>query len=101
MTSNQIVQNKQEYNQSVGFLLLSAVLITLFLFFIDEGYYNFNWTSNVGSWMVFFIYTGVIFVAQLLIYKLLHSIPKRSSKVFLSILSGAVIGIFALVRFVF
>ncbi len=48
-------------------LLLYAILITLFLFYIDEGYYNFNWMKERGAWIIFSIYVLLIYGLQLLI----------------------------------
>lgn len=38
----------------------SALLVSLMLFYIDEGYYDFRWMSNVGNWIAFVVYAGVI-----------------------------------------
>lgn len=46
---------------------LLAVLLTTFLFFIDEGYYNFNWMLSWGNWVVFIIYTTVIIAFQVIV----------------------------------
>ena len=46
---------------------LSALIIVLFLFFIDEGYYNFNWMANWGNWIVFVMYMAIFFPIQWLI----------------------------------
>ena len=63
-------QNK--INHRPLFLITSIVLV-LFLFFIDEGYYNFNWMKSFGSWIVFTIYAVVLFFGQYLT----HSIIKK------------------------
>lgn len=34
----------------------TSVLVIFFLFFIDEGYYNFNWMKEPGNWVAFVIY---------------------------------------------
>lgn len=47
--------------------LLIAVVTTLFLFYIDEGYYDFRWTENAGNWFVFVIYVGMIWGLQLVL----------------------------------
>lgn len=47
--------------------LLIAVVITLFLFYIDEGFYNFKWMLNIGNWIAFLIYVSVIYGAQLIL----------------------------------
>jgi hypothetical protein len=41
--------------------LILASLLTLFLFYIDEGYYNFKWMLNPGNWIVYFFYVVVLF----------------------------------------
>ena len=45
----------------------SAFVITAFLFFIDEGYYDFRWVMNWGNWIVFVIYVIILFPIQWLI----------------------------------
>lgn len=52
---------------------LFAALLTAFLFFIDEGYYNFDWMLSFGHWIVFGIYTVVILSFQLIIELLVPS----------------------------
>lgn len=47
-------------------ILLNAIVITLFLFYIDEGYYNFNWMKEKGAWLIFSIY--VMLIASLLLF---------------------------------
>ncbi|HAQ21441.1 MAG TPA: hypothetical protein DCR40_19755 [Prolixibacteraceae bacterium] len=47
--------------------LLIATVITLFLFYIDEGYHNFRWMLNVGNWIAFLFYVAVIYGVQLLL----------------------------------
>lgn len=51
--------------------LFVAVGVTLFLFFIDEGYYNFNWMVDAGNWLAFFLYVVLLFTGQLLLIRLL------------------------------
>jgi hypothetical protein len=42
----------------------SALLITHFLFFIDEGFYDFRWMLEWGNWVVFVIYLIMLFPVQ-------------------------------------
>jgi hypothetical protein len=44
--------------------LVSTFLIVLLLFYVDEGYYNFNWMADWGNWFVFGIYVLIIFPVQ-------------------------------------
>ena len=38
----------------------SALLISLMLFYIDEGYYDLRWMTDIGNWIVFVVYFSVI-----------------------------------------
>jgi hypothetical protein len=40
---------------------VSGFFIVTFLFFIDEGYYSFEWMTQPGHWIVFGIYMGIVF----------------------------------------
>ncbi len=43
---------------------LAATIVVMILFFIDEGYYNFNWMADAGNWFVFGLYMMVFFPIQ-------------------------------------
>lgn len=47
--------------------LIAALLIVLFLFFIDEGYYDLRWMRDWGNWFVFGIYLLIFYPVQWLI----------------------------------
>lgn len=53
-------------NRRIVLSLCCAFAATLFMFFIDEGYYNFKWMLKPGNWIPFFIYAGAILGIQLL-----------------------------------
>jgi len=44
--------------------IISAVLLTFFLFFIDEGYYDLRWMAEWSNWVFFLIYTFVLAFCQ-------------------------------------
>ena len=73
--------------------LLSSLLTTFFLFYIDEGYYSFKWMTNVGSWIVFLVYGMGLFLAQLIISMLISQQFSVRRKRILSIVLGLPIGI--------
>jgi hypothetical protein len=50
-------------NKNIVLLAISA-FVTLFLFYIDEGYYNFKWMLDAGNWVVFLLYLGILFSIQ-------------------------------------
>ena len=39
-----------------------SVLFTLFLFFIDEGYYDLTSFKSLGNWIIFIPYVTVIYL---------------------------------------
>jgi len=57
-------------DKSILFILplLIALVITLFLFYIDEGFYDFRWMQNIGNWIVFLFYIAAIYGMLLLIF---------------------------------
>lgn len=84
-------------NNELFILGTSALLITLFLFFIDEGNYNFNWIEEPFVLVIFGIYAIPIFLGQLFIYKVFLKNSKSTKKIVLSIFGGSIIGITATV----
>lgn len=63
-TSNTLTIRK---NEDLVSPFIAALLIVLFLFFIDEGYYDFRWMREWGNWLVFGIYLAIFFPVQWLI----------------------------------
>ena len=51
--------------------LVASFIIVMFLFFIDEGYYDFRWMKEWGNWLVFCIYMIIFFPIQVLISQFL------------------------------
>jgi hypothetical protein len=44
-----------------------ATMITMYLFYLDEGYFNFLWMRNAGNWIFFFIYGSFFLFGQFLV----------------------------------
>jgi hypothetical protein len=65
MPLTQSLQNHKEVDLISP--LVSALIIVLFLFFIDEGYYDFRWMAEWGNWLVFVIYMIIFFPVQWII----------------------------------
>ena len=42
--------------------LALSVLFTLFICYIDEGYYSFDWMNSLENWIVFIPYVLVIYL---------------------------------------
>jgi hypothetical protein len=92
MTTNITAQNKD-----TSLLLLgNSAFITLFFFFIDEGYYNFNWMTNIGAWFIFALFTVVLFFIQVGISKLVGFKIQSSRKVAVGIIAATSFGVLAL-----
>ena len=53
--------------------LVSTFIIVMFLFFIDEGYYDFRWMKEWGNWLVFVIYMIIFLPIQWLISQFLFA----------------------------
>lgn len=73
--------------------MLIAFLFTNFLFFLDEGYFNFNWTFKGWNWVFFLIYFIFIVLGQQFAEITLLRKYNGSEKTFLSILLGVVVGL--------
>ena len=58
-----------------------SIVLTLFFFFIDEGYYSFKWMLEPGAWIVFLIYVFILSSVQILtlgfLFKFLPSLFKE------------------------
>ena len=87
------MQMKNNASKPYIILLTVAAIITVILFYIDEGYYNFNWMLEWGNWIVYLIYVAVIFAVEAAIYKLLSLIIKSKSTTILSATLGVMIGL--------
>jgi hypothetical protein len=65
MPITQTLPNRKEVDLVSPFV--STLIIVFFLFFIDEGYYDFRWMKEWGNWLVFVIYMIIFFPLQWLI----------------------------------
>ena len=67
---------------------ISTVAIVMFLFYIDEGYYDFRWMRNAGNWLMFVVYLAFVFPIQWLLAGMLGRLAgKRRSIVIVSLLT--------------
>ena len=56
------------------------MILTLFLFFIDEGYYDFRWMKDLGNWFVFVIYVVGIYAVLLAVTLLVALFVKMAQQ---------------------
>ncbi|KAA1243542.1 hypothetical protein [Aquimarina sp. RZ0] len=80
-------------NRELLILSSSSILSTLFLFFIDEGNYNFNWITEPLVWLIFLMYAVPIFLGQLFISKVILKKYNGTGIIIASILVGTTVGI--------
>lgn len=73
---NYTLQIKSIQSRPIFYMILSALISSLFLFYIDEGYYSFAWMKQRGAWFVFGLFvcilTSVQFVLAYPFQKLLN-----------------------------
>lgn len=75
-TENLVLQRK--YDLLIPFL--SSIIIVLFFSYIDEGYYDFRWMTDPGSWLAFGIYLAVFFALLSLVYNFGLTFLKGTTK---------------------
>ncbi len=88
-------------NKPLYTFLISSIFITFILFYIDEGNFNFDWMTNFGVWIVFFLYVLPIFLSQLMLFHWVFKRMKISIRFILSILLGIVIGFISVIGLIF
>ena len=86
------IPEKKKDKGNLMVFLVSSILVTLFLFYIDEGNYNFEWTESILSFFVALIYILPMFLLQWIVYKLLPNKLSKTDKYLTSIPSGIVLG---------
>ena len=69
-------------------LLLSAVVFTFVLFYIDEGAYTINWIQQTGSWILFVVFCLGIFLSQLIYLLIVFINSARVKRFIISSLLG-------------
>lgn len=68
--------------------LVNAILINNLLFFIDEGFQDFHWMSDMGNWVMLIVLTSALFGIQAFIsLVLLQNFVSKNSRILLSIIS--------------
>jgi len=73
--------------------LIVSITLSLVLFYIDDGYYNFKWMLHWGSWGVFLVYVTILSTTQMLLNLALASITKTINTNAIFYLSGILLGV--------
>jgi hypothetical protein len=77
--------------------LITAIALTLFLCYIDEGFYNFNWMLEWDNWLAFVMYVALFWAFQTLLSKLSKLITKGTLQTWLSTFSGSILALILVV----
>jgi hypothetical protein len=56
---------------------IATVVMVMFFFYIDEGYYDFRWMRNAGNWLMFVVYLAFVFPMQWLLAGMLGRLAGR------------------------
>lgn len=86
----ELIQSKKKDNGSIIIPIIVTFVAANFLFFIDEGYYDFRWMLKFGNWVIFLIYAGFLFGGQLLVKYTVFR--KAKSYSILSCFLGLIVG---------
>lgn len=87
------IPNRQSNLIAVLFPLLTSILTTLFLFYIDEGLYSFAWMKQGTAWIIFSIYALIFFTLQIGIGAFVFKTRFSFLKGFLIALFSIIIGL--------
>jgi len=92
-----------ERSDRIPFLmyLVTTIIITLSLFFVDEGFYTFSWMKSWTNWLVFFIYGSAIYAGQLVVFLIATRVFKWRINNMAVILIGASLAVFLLATLIF
>ena len=86
MTTSTYTISKSKNTFLINFIV--SVAITTLLFFIDEGYYNFNWTKKIWNWAFFIVYVASMLCGQYITNRFILRKYKGKDKAILTSLIG-------------
>ena len=78
---------------------ISAAAATIFLFYIDEGAYNFRWMAHAGNWIPFVFYTGILLGIQLFVSEVVLIFFNGRVKTVASVLMSVILVILMMLAF--
>jgi len=80
---------------------ISSLLIVGYLFYIDEGNYNFDWLTHGGSLLIYLLYVLVVFAGQVVVSEVFLKSAKSFGRFIWSILLGPFLGATAIMFVLF
>ena len=94
---NLLILNSKNINLFI--YIISAITLTMFLLYVDEGLNNFTWMTDPLNWVSFLIYASGIVAGQLFFENILLKNYKRQGKVLMSLFGGLLTGAFFIFLF--
>lgn len=88
--------DKTNIAKTFGIQVILAVVLTIILFYIDEGFYSFTWMTQPGNWVVFGLYVGIIVLFQWVLYLLIKQLYFGRFQLLISSFLGVVLGLILL-----
>ena len=73
--------------------IIAALVLVNFLFWADEGYYDFRWMKSGGNWFFFLVYTGCVLAGQIFVKDVFFKKVKEKYQTPLTILTGIPLGL--------
>lgn len=96
MKTSGIVLNE---NRRILTALSCAFIVTMFLFYIDEGYHDFRWMKEPGNWIPFIFYLGTLLGVQILVSEVMLMKSSAHIKSWATILTSIALLILMLLAF--
>jgi len=96
-----IIANDKKKHKQIMMFMSSSLLCVLFLFFIDEGFYSFNWMTDFGNWIAFMIYLVGLFVGQYVSYRLINGVCNERLSLLLCMVFGTIVSLLFLFKVIF
>lgn len=62
-----LVQHKNNSDKLAPLFLAIAALVMLYLLYLDDGLYSFAWMASPVAWVLYAVYTIVLFIPQVLL----------------------------------
>lgn len=73
--------------------IIAALVLVNFLFWADEGYYDFRWMRSGGNWFFFLVYTGCVIAGQIFVKDVFFKKVRGKYQTPLIILTGIPLGL--------
>ena len=83
------------------FPLVFSICLTMFLFFIDEGYYNFTWMKDPWNWLIFGCYGLGFFIGTAIIAEFTFKSLSGLSKKTIVVVLGLPLGVIFIIAFMY